>query len=297
MEKNDISRAIKSYINHDSDHIIQSTTIISLFVNIKYINCELKELVIEKIKDIFDDNNYEDEYKNNIVDTIINSLYNECLKYEIKDKDYENNKENDKDLLNEVINRIMQMNFMKNYFNNEKIDPLIIINFVKINLILKNCTLYKNCYGNYLWNNTNNQVGTITIEDLLIKIHMNLFQNNSNNNNNNNSINSNNINNNNNIQSNSFVEENSNENLKKLFIINLYKIIPCLNNLKNSKCLYEKINNLFRRDSIISILNRYEEEFSTNNYIKNYNYFYKFLLCLLEQSQSILIIIQIKFYS
>ena len=285
LEKNDIVRAIKSYINHDSDHIIQATTIISLLVNIKYINCELKELVIEKIKEIFDDNNYEDEHKNNIVDIIINSLYNECLQYEIKDNDYENNKENDKDQLIEIVNKIMQMNFMKNFFNNEKIEPLLIINFVKINLILKKCALYSNCYGNYLWNN-NNEEGIITIDDLFIKIYMKLFPKNTNNNNNSNN-NSNNNNNNNNIQNNSFVEENSNENLKKLFIINLYKIIPCLNNLKSNKCLYEKINNLFKKDSIISILKKYEEEYSTNNCSKNYNYFYKFLLCLLEQSQTI----------
>ena len=283
LEKNDIVRAIKSYINHDSDHIIQATTIISLLVNIKYINCELKELVIEKIKEIFDDNNYEDEHKNNIVDAIINSLYNECLQYETKDNDYENNKENDKDLLHEIVNKIMQMNFMKNFFNNEKIEPILIINFVKINLILKNCTLYNNCYGNYLWNNNNNEEGIITIDDLFIKIYVKLFPKNSNNNNNNNSSSIN-----KNIQSpNLFIEENSNENLKKLFIINLYKIIPCLNNLKNSKCLYEKINNLYKRDSMISILKKYEEEYSTNNCSKKYNYFYKFLLCLLEQSQTI----------
>ena len=279
LEKNDIVRAIKSYINHDSDHIIQATTIISLIVNIKDINCELKELVFEKIKEIFDDNNYEDEHKNNIVDAIINSLYNECLQYKQKENDYENNKENDKenykDKLNEIVNKIMKMNFMKNFFNNEKIEPLLIINFVKINLILKNCTLFSNCYGNYLWNSNNE--GIITIDDLFIKIYMKLFQKNANNTNNNN----------NNIQSNSFVEDNSNENLKKLFIINLYKIIPCLNNLKNNKCLYEKINNLFKKDSIISILKKYEEEYSTNNYSKNYNYFYKLLLCLLEQSQTI----------
>ena len=34
LEKNDIVRAIESYINHDSDHIIQANAIISLLVNI-----------------------------------------------------------------------------------------------------------------------------------------------------------------------------------------------------------------------------------------------------------------------
>lgn len=84
MEVNDINQAIKSYINHDSDHIIQATTIISLLNNIKYISNELKELILEKVKEIFDDNNYEDEHKDKILDTIINSLYNECLQNEEK---------------------------------------------------------------------------------------------------------------------------------------------------------------------------------------------------------------------
>jgi hypothetical protein len=164
LEKNDILRAIKSYINHDSDHIIQATTIISLLDNIKYINSELKELIIEKIKEIGDDNNYEDELKNKIIDTIINSLYNKCLQYETKDFEYENNKENDKDQLNEIVNNIIQLNIMKNFLNNEKIAPLLIDNFVKINLILKHCTLYNNCYGNYICNR-NCEEGIITIDD------------------------------------------------------------------------------------------------------------------------------------
>ena len=274
LEKKDIVRAIKSYINHDSDHIIQATTIISLLVNIKYINNELKELVFEKIKEICDDNNYEDEHKNNIIDTIINSLYNECLQYETKDCENENNKENDKDQLYETVNKIMELNIMKKFLNNEKIEPLLINNFFKISLILKNCTLNKNCYGNYLCNG-NCEEEITTIDDLFIKIYIKLFPKNINNNSNNNS-------------NSSFIEESTNENLKKLLVINLYKIIPCLNTLKNSKCLYEKINNLFRKDSIISILKKYEEEYSTNNCKKNHNYLFKFFLCLLEQSHCII---------
>ena len=50
------------------------------------------------------------------------------------------------------------------------------------------------------------------------------------------------------------VNENSDKTLKKLFILNLYKIIPCLNSLNNSKCLYEKIIHLFKKESLISIL-------------------------------------------
>ena len=273
LEKNDIIQAIKSYINNDSDHIIQTNTIISILVNIKYISNELKELAIEKIKEIFDDNNYEDEYKNNILNNIIDSLYNQCLKHEIKkdENNNENQKENDKDKLHEIVNKILQMKFMKIFLNSEKIEPLLINNFVKISLILKNCTLYNN-NNSYIYCNSCEE-GMITIDDIFIKIYVKLFPKNTNNN----------------ITSpdNPIVDENINERIKKLFIINLYKIIPCLSHLKNSKCLYDKINNLYKKDSIISILKKYEDEYSINNCHKKYNYLYHFLLTLLEQSQSI----------
>ena len=276
LEKNDIVRAIESYINHDSDHIIQANTIISLLVNIKYISNELKKLVIEKVKEIFDDNNYEDEYKNNIIDTIINSLYNECLLYESKDNKYEDNKDNDKEQIHEIVNKILEMDFMKKFLNNNKIEPLLINNFVKINLILKTCTLYNNCYGNLLYG-SNNEEGMIAIDDIFSKIYSKLFPKTPAQNNNNNNT----------TLSNSLIEETTNENLQKLFIINLYKIVPCLHNLKNNKCLYDKMNNLFKKDSIISILSKYEDEYSINNCSKEYNYFYKLLVMLLEESQYI----------
>ena len=277
LEKKDIIQAIKSYINHDSDHIIQATIIISLLNNIDYISKELKELIIEKIKEIFDDNNYEDEHKDKIVDTMINSLYNECLKKEIKndDEDYSNNK-NENNELNELINKIFNMKFMKNFLIKEKIEPLLIINFDKISLILKYCTLlsYNN---NYNYNNNylcclNCEENIITMDDIFIKIYTNIFTKNLNYNNG---------------TSISFIDEGTNEILKKHFVLNLYKIIPSLNNLKNSKNLYEKINSLFKKDLLISVLKKYEMEFTSNNNKKNYNYLYKLLLCLLQQSQFI----------
>ena len=53
LEKKDIIQAIKSYINHDSDHIIQATIIISLLNNIDYISKELKELIFKADLDLF----------------------------------------------------------------------------------------------------------------------------------------------------------------------------------------------------------------------------------------------------
>jgi hypothetical protein len=80
----------------------------------------------------------------------------------------------------------------------------------------------------------------VTIDDIFIKIYMKIISKNANNND----------------DANSSDNENSDKSLKKLFIINLYKIIPCLNSLNNSKCLYEKIIHLFKKESLISILKR-----------------------------------------
>ena len=288
LEKNNILQAIKSYINHDFDHIIQSTTIISLLSNIKYISNELKQLIIEKINEIFEDNNYEDEYKNTIVDTIINSIYNECLEYEIKHNEYEqnnnngneNNNEIDKEELIKIVNKILDIKFMKNFFNGDKIEPLLIINFDKISLILKYYT--SNFSENSLY--CNNYEDDMNTDDLFIKIYSKIFSKNINNNSIN--VNFNNIN-----ENASFTNEENkeyNENLKKFFLLYLYKIIPCLNNFKNTKILYEKINNIFKKDTIISILKKYENEFTSHNNSKKFNYLYKFLLCLLQQSQNII---------
>ncbi len=294
LEKNNIIQAIKSYINHDFDHIIQSTTIISLLTNIKYISVELKELIVEKINEIFDDNNYEDEYKNTIVDTVINSLYNECLEYESKyiesennnnsnnNNSNENNINSDKEEIYRMVNKILDMNFMKNFFNNDKIEPLLIINFDKISLIFKYYT--NNCNENSLYCNSCDD-DIMSTDDLFIKIYSKIFPKNVNNN----SIN---INFNNSINANtSFAKEEKKENienLKKYFILYLYKIIPCLNSLNNTKILYEKINNIFKKDSIISTLKNFENEFTSNNNSKNYNYLYKLLLSLLRQSHNII---------
>ena len=87
LEKKDIIKAIKSYINHDWDHAIQTTTIVSLLENFEFINDEIKELVYDKIKEIFEEINYEKEHKNNIIQSFINVLYKSCVEYETKNKE------------------------------------------------------------------------------------------------------------------------------------------------------------------------------------------------------------------
>ncbi len=282
LEKNDIIKAIKSYINHDWDHAIQTTTIVSLINNYVYINQEMRDLIFDKIKEIFEDANYEDEHKNNIMDTLINMMYNQCLEYD-KNNNGNNCSNNCSNYeLNDLINNTLKLNFMNNFLFKDEIGPLIIINFDKINIILKHSSIY-----NYSSNTNNGPISSflnsnfeegIGIDNIFFRIFLKIFPKCCNCNN------SNPVN--NGSDSSSVMEEKENENLKKLLLINLYKMIPHLRNLKNTKHLYEKISNLFKKESIMILLKIYEDEFILNNFSKNYNYLYKLLFCLLDKGHT-----------
>ena len=282
LEKNDIIKAIKSYINHDWDHAIQTTTIVSLINNYVYINQEMRDLIFDKIKEIFEDANYEDEHKNNIMDNLINMMYNQCLEYDknCNGNNCNNNCSNYE--LNDLINNTLKLNFMNNFLFKDEIGPLIIINFDKINIILKHSSIY-----NYSSNTNNGSISSflnsnfeegIGIDNIFFRIFLKIFPKCCNSNNSNPVNNS--------SDSSSVMEEKENENLKKLLLINLYKMIPHLRNLKYTKHLYEKISNLFKKESIMILLKIYEEEFILNNFSKNYNYLYKLLFCLLEKGHT-----------
>ena len=271
MEKNDIIKAIKSYINHDWDHAIQSTTIVSLLINFEFINDEMKELIYDKIREIFDEVNYEEEHKNNIIETFINILYNLCVKYDEKKKGKKINNCDNFDLKDSINNIFMK--FLNKLLNKDKVEPLLIINFDKISTILKHSSFYNDN------NNDNNKLGFLyyynceegmCMENIFFKIFSKIFPKN-----NNNIINT--------EEEDTPTNENINENLIRLLVINLYKIIPCLNNIKYAKFLCEKISNIFKKDSIILVLKILEKEFSSNNYSKNHNYLYRLLYCLLEK--------------
>ena len=284
MEKSDIIKAIKSYINHDWDHAIQSTTIVSLLINFEFINDEMKELIYEKITEIFEDVNYEEEHKNNIIDTFINTLYNLCVKYDERKKGKKIKSYNDFDL-KDPINNIFKMNFLNNLLNKDKVEPLLIVNFDKINTILKHSSFFDDNNDNKLnfLYNYNCEEGTC-IEIIFLKIFSKIFQKNSNN-----IIN---------IEEEAApTNENMNENLIRLFVINLYKIIPCLNNIRYARYLCEKISNIFKKDYIILVLKIFEKEFSSNNYSKNHNYLYRLLYCLLEKGYKNIISINSNSYS
>ena len=276
LEKKDIIKAIKSYINHDWDHAIQTTTIVSLLENFEFINDEIKELVYDKIKEIFEEINYEKEHKNNIIQSFINVLYKSCVEYETKNKEKKNKKYINYDLNYLIDNALINMKFLNNWVNKEKVEPLLIINFDKISTILNYSFLYnENCdfqISSYLHNL--NPEERININIIFFKIFSKIIPR---------AVN-------NDIgEQNTDINDASNSNLTKLLLINLYKMIPCINNLNCSKNLYEKIISIFKKDSIIPLLKIYADEFTENNYSKNHNYLYKLLFCLLEKGYNNLI--------
>ena len=276
LEKKDIIKAIKSYINHDWDHAIQTTTIVSLLENFEFINDEIKELVYDKIKEIFEEINYEKEHKNNIIQSFINVLYKSCVEYETKNKEKKNKKYINYDLNYLIDNALINMKFLNNWVNKEKVEPLLIINFDKISTILNYSFLYNENsdfqISSYLHNL--NPEERININIIFFKIFSIIIPR---------AVN-------NDIgEQNTDINDASNSNLTKLLLINLYKMIPCINNLNCSKNLYEKIISIFKKDSIIPLLKIYADEFTENNYSKNHNYLYKLLLCLLEKGYNNLI--------
>ena len=276
LEKKDIIKAIKSYINHDWDHAIQTTTIVSLLENFEFINDEIKELVYDKIKEIFEEINYEKEHKNNIIQSFINVLYKSCVEYETKNKEKKNKKYINYDLNYLIDNALINMKFLNNWVNKEKVEPLLIINFDKISTILNYSFLYNENsdfqISSYLHNL--NPEERININIIFFNIFSKIIPR---------------VVNNDIGEQNTDINDASNSNLTKLLLINLYKMIPCINNLNCSKNLYEKIISIFKKDSIIPLLKIYADEFTENNYSKNHNYLYKLLFCLLEKGYNNLI--------
>ena len=79
--------------------------------NYVYINQEIKDLVFDKIKEIFEDVNYNIEHKNNIMDTLINMMYTQCI--ELDKKNNENKGNNNE--INTLINNTLKLNFLNNF--------------------------------------------------------------------------------------------------------------------------------------------------------------------------------------
>ena len=120
FKSDDVIQALQSYINHDGDHVIQVMIIISLLKNIKYLNKKKENcgfifnVLMNKIKEIIEDFDYESIYKNIILHTLINSIY---INYD--------------ELDTTLLYPVFQLGIMKNYYNFYQLDILFIKNFDK----------------------------------------------------------------------------------------------------------------------------------------------------------------------
>ena len=124
FKSEDVIQAVQSYINHDSDHVIQVMVIISLLKNIKYLNKKSENcgcvfnLLMNKIKEIIEDFDYEPIYKNIILHILINTIY---INYT--------------ELTTSFLYPVFQLGIMKNYYNFYKLNIMFIKNFWKMRKI------------------------------------------------------------------------------------------------------------------------------------------------------------------
>ena len=172
----DITQAIERYINHDIDHVIQVMAIISVLKNIIYLNKEsnIINILLNKIKEISEDSDYEQIYKNAILHILINEMYNNYLS-----------------LNPAFIYQAFQLGIMKNYYNFYKLDILFIKNFDKyyflINYFLDNAQYLENKFNenNDKSLDNNDAIGydklvesiqtNLNFEEYFIKIYNELF--------------------------------------------------------------------------------------------------------------------------
>ena len=280
----DINQAIECYIAHDTEHVSQSMTLITLLNNI--LNIEGQKKIIDnllyKIKEIIEVKEYEINHKNEIMDVLINCLYN----------NYKS--------IPKIVNKIYEFQLIEYYINNfDSYDSIIIFikNFDKIHFLMNNVEERYNTDNisenstTFSPNNNNNQ-GQITevkyqnkllTDELFLRIYNKIYNNYESNETNSSFIT---------IEPsdsmNVSTKENQNTSInecKQLLFQNLSKIVSCiLINLKTNKQLMEALFDLFKKENIINILNYYcVENKKIENSTKN-NRFYKFLTILLKNN-------------
>ena len=174
----DINQAIECYIAHDTEHVSQSMTLITLLNNILNIQGQKKivDNLLFKIKEIIEVKEYEITHKNEIMDVLINCLYNNYK------------------LIPKVVNKIYEFQLIEYYINNfDSYDNMIIFikNFEKIHFLMNNVEEKYNFDNNiessttFNPNNNNNQGQTVEvkcqnkllIDELFLKIYNKIYNN------------------------------------------------------------------------------------------------------------------------
>ena len=278
----DINLAIESYINHDTDHIIQTMSIIALLKNLLHI-CNQNQIInimLNKIKEITEDNDYEQLYKNTILDTFFNQLFD---LYTI--------------IPEEIILNVFKSGIIQTYYNYDIFTSIHIKNMDKVAFLIEQVFIEnKNEWESLVSASATDNDKTelyellktqINLDDLFLKMYNQIFNEseggkNSNNtgdyknneiNNNLESINNSNINKINIIDYYSSLEniecmfnfliknnitsvQNENDYLKTILYLSLPYIFPSLS-VKTNKNISDKIINMFQKNNIVETLKIY----------------------------------------
>ena len=278
----DINLAIESYINHDTDHIIQTMSIIALLKNLLHI-CKQNQIInimLNKIKEITEDNDYEQLYKNTILDTFFNQLFD---LYTI--------------IPEEIILNVFKSGIIQTYYNYDIFTSIHIKNMDKVAFLIEQVFIENKNEGESpvsvsATDNDKTELyellkTQINLDDLFLKMYNQIFNEseggkNSNNtgdyknneiNNNLESINNSNINKINIIDYYSSLEniecmfnsltknkvtsvQNENDYLKTILYLSLPYIFPSLS-VKTNKNISDKIINMFQKNNIVETLKIY----------------------------------------
>ena len=307
FDNKDVIKSIVEYIKLDWDHVPPSLTIICLLNNILLIENQknLIDILFEKIKVIITEKEYEINFKNDIMDCLIHCLYNNYK------------------LIPKIVNQALDLGIFEYYMNKfsmEKVN-IYIQNFDKIYFLINNLddnyTTYSEniselnnnisnsntcltnltniCISNSNSNISNNLLNSfsqmtevkshnkkIIFEDLFINIINKLYSNTE------------------------FTESSSsnlisltktessenkikdiNEENKRLLFKYLSNILKCIFLCpKNNKPLIDTVFDLFKKESIINILNYYCNENNEHEKFdkKKKNKFYKLLLFFVKNN-------------
>ena len=307
FDNKDVIKSIVEYIKLDWDHVPPSLTIICLLNNILLIENQknLIDILFEKIKVIITEKEYEINFKNDIMDCLIHCLYNN---YKIIPK---------------IVNQALDLGIFEYYMNKfsmEKVN-IYIQNFDKIYFLINNLDDSYTTYSENISELNNNASNSNTCLTNLTNICIS----NSNSNISNNLLNSFSqmtevkshnkkiifedlfINIINKLYSNTEFTESSSSNLisltktessenkikdineenKRLLFKYLSNILKCIFLCpKNNKPLIDTVFDLFKKESIINILNYYCNENNEHEKFdkKKKNKFYKLLLFFVKNN-------------
>ena len=239
LENSDVLNSVNSYLDRDSDFVLQSTTIISIIKNLQFIPyCDLVEKVIGKIKEIFGDEvNYEKGNKNIIFLELIRSLENNYKKMDVN-----------------IIKKLFEDNFIAEFIMNNKEEKIIIENFDKIYFLYDIMLKEENIFED--------NIKMINYDELFFEIYNYSLG----------------INYSNNFYTHRKKTYNETENIpRKILYNNLMKILPFLSSFKKNRFLFDKFNFLFNTDNIVFVLDCYAENFvqkNSPNILYNISYFF-----------------------